>query len=133
MPTSTAEPTNTPAPSPTFIVYVDNEPDEEEETATPAPVKAPARAKIAKVVSGKKQLTVKLPKVKGTVKGYRVQYSLKKNFKGAKSIVVKKNNVVIKKLKSGKTYYVRAKSYALNGSKKVFSKKWSVVKKGKVK
>ena len=133
VPTSTAEPTNTPAPSPTFIVYVDNEPDEEEETATPAPVKAPARAKIAKVVSGKKQLTVKLPKVKGTVKGYRVQYSLKKNFKGAKSIVVKKNNVVIKKLKSGKTYYVRAKSYALNGSKKVFSKKWSVVKKGKVK
>ena len=98
-----------------------------------APVKAPAKAKISKVTAGKKKLTISLPKLKGDVKGYKLEYSLKKNFKGAKSLVVKKNKVVIKKLKSGKTYYVRVKAYALDGSKKVFSKKWSVAKKAKVK
>lgn len=130
VPTATPEPEATAAPTPTFIVYIDDEP---EETATPAPVKAPAKAKISKVTAGKKKLTISLPKLKGDVKGYKLEYSLKKNFKGAKSLVVKKNKVVIKKLKSGKTYYVRVKAYALDGSKKVFSKKWSVAKRAKVK
>lgn len=66
-------------------------------------------------------------------KGYLVQYSTNKKFKGAKSKYVTKNRTTIKKLKSKKTYYFRVKAYKMNGKKKVFSKKWSAVKKVKVK
>ena len=36
-------------------------------------------------------------------------------------------------IKSKKTYYFRVKAYKMNGKKKVLSKKWSAVKKVKVK
>ena len=96
-------------------------------------VKAPSKVKIGKLVAGKKKVTVNLPKLKNGVKGYKIQYSLKKNFKKAGSVTSKKAKVVLKKLKTGKTYYIRVKAYKLNGRKKVFSKKWSAVKKVKVK
>ena len=100
---------------------------------TPAAVKAHAKVKAYKVAAGKKKVTVTLPKLKNGVKGYKVEYSLKKNFKKSGSLTKAKSKVVIKKLKSKKTYYVRVKAYKLNGKKKVFSKKWSAVKKVKVK
>ena len=47
--------------------------------------------------------------------------------------MLQKNRTTIKKLKSKKIYYFRVKAYKMNGKKKVFSKKWSAVKKVKVK
>ena len=96
-------------------------------------VSAPKAAKISKAVAGKKKVTITLPKMKKQVKGYVLQYSLKKNFKGAKKVTAKKSKIVIKKLKSGKTYYFRVKAYTLDGNKKVLSKKWSKPKKVKIK
>lgn len=52
-------------------------------------VSAPKAVKISKAVAGKKKVTITLPKIKKQVKGYVVQYSLKKNFKGAKKVTAK--------------------------------------------
>ena len=58
--------------------------------------------------------------------GYVIQYSLKKNFKGKKTVYVTKQKTVkklITKLKSGKKYYVRIaayKTYKKTGSNKTF-------------
>ena len=93
---------------------------------------APAKATVGKVKAGKKKATISVKKVKGA-KGYLVQYATNKKFKGAKSKYITKTNQVFKKLKSKKTYYFRAKAYTVVNGKKVFSKKWSAVKKVKVK
>ena len=92
----------------------------------------PDNTKIAKTVKGKKKVSLQFKKVKGA-KGYLVQYSLKRNFKSAKSKYVKSNKVTIKKLKAKKTYYFRVKAYKLQGKQKVFSSKWSGAKKVKIK
>ncbi len=97
-------------------------------TEAPAAVTAPAKVKIssAKNVKGKK-LTIKFKKITGA-KSYQIVYSLKKNFKGKKTINTTKTSYTIKKLKKGKTYYVkvRAKNTAGFG-------KFSAVKKVKIK
>ena len=93
---------------------------------------APAKATVGKVKAGKKKATISVKKVKGA-KGYLVQYATNKKFKGAKSKYITKTNQVFKKLKSKKTYYFRAKAYTVVNGKKVLSKKWSAVKKVKVK
>lgn len=65
------------------------------------------------------------------VTGYEAQYSLKKNMKGAKpKTISSKAKSVSKKftgLKSGKKYYVQARSYVKVGKKKYYSD-WSEVK-----
>ena len=71
-----------------------------------------------------KVLTVKWKKVSG-VTGYQIQYSLKKNMKGAKTVTVKgakKKSRKIKKLKKNKKYYVRLRAYKGNGKNRVYSK-----------
>lgn len=96
--------------------------------------KAMKQAKIKKLKAkskAKKKIFVSWKKVK-KAKGYQVQVSSKKQFK--KSVYKKltsKNKLTIKSknIKSGKTYYVRARAYATykgeNGkTKKVYSK-WS--------
>ena len=55
------------------------------------------------------KLTVKWASVKNAKK-YEISYSLKKNFKAAKKVTTKKTSVTIKKLKKGKTYYVRVRA-----------------------
>lgn len=85
------------------------------------------------VVNQTKSITAPTAVKKVGVKGYVIQYSLNKKFKKASKVTVTKNKAVIKKLKSGKKYYVRVKAYKLNGKKKVLSKKWSKVKTVKVK
>lgn len=95
------------------------------ETSTP---------KITKTKAGRKKFTVKWNKLSG-VKGYQVKYSKNKNMKNAKKITVKgaKNTkAVVKKLKSGKAYYVRVRAYKIIDGEKVFSK-WSAKKKVKTK
>lgn len=82
-----------------------------------------------------KNIKLKLKKVSG-VTGYKLQISTTKKFK--KILItktVKKINFTVKnkKLKNRKKLYVRAKAYVKVGSKKYYSRKWSVVKKVKIK
>lgn len=99
-------------------------------------VKAPARAKIKSATkkSEAKKVKLSIKKVKGA-KGYRVQISAKKNFnKKIVNKIVKNIKVTIsnKKFKKAKKLFVRVKAYKLDGTKKVWSKKWSIVKKVKI-
>lgn len=66
-----------------------------------------------------------------TVTGYEIYYSTKDSFakKYRKSISITKNRTIsktVKKLKTGKTYYVKVRSYKKVGTKKVYSD-WSNV------
>jgi len=106
-------------------------------TATPAPkettapeIKAPAKAKINSVKStGKGKVKVNIKRVKDA-KGYRIKYSVNKSFKKAvKSIVIKKNTVTIKKLKSRKKYYFKAQAFVNDATgKKLYGKFSNTVK-----
>ena len=81
----------------------------------------------------KKTAAVKWKKVKG-ISGYQIQYSISKNFKGAKTAKAFKKAVsgTIKKLERKKVYYVRIRTYKKAYGQTVYSS-WSKVKKVKVK
>lgn len=85
--------------------------------------------------AGKKQLTASWSKV-SDISGYEVQYSTSKKFtkKTTKTVTAKKSSkkTTIKKLKKGKKYYVRVRTYKTVNGKKVYSG-WSTVKSVKVK
>ena len=94
----------------------------------------PRAVTISKLTAGKQSLTVKWGK-RAEATGYELQYALKSSFAGAKTVKIKKNATVsatIKKLKTGKTYYVRLRSYKTVGKKTYYSA-WSKGKSGKVK
>ena len=80
-----------------------------------------------------KKMTVKWGKnAKAT--GYQIQYSLKANFAGAKTVTAAKAATVSKViggLTKGKTYYVRIRTYKTVGKTKYYSL-WSVAKKVKI-
>lgn len=83
--------------------------------------------------SKKKQLTVKWKK-DTSVQGYEVQYSTSKKFKNAKTKKIagkSKTGVTLKKLKSGKTHYVRMRSYKVSDGRKLYSA-WSSKKKVRI-
>lgn len=93
----------------------------------------PSKVKVTKVSTGKKQITLNWKKVKAS--GYEIQYSTSKNFKkNTKTVTVKKSRktAMVKKLKSGKTYYVRIRAYSKVNGKKYYGT-WSNVTKVKVK
>ena len=93
---------------------------------------APTKLKIANQKGRKLSVTWKKQK---KISGYQIQYSTGKTFaKGTKmtSIVKSSDKAVIKKLKKGKTYYVRIRSYQKSGSKKTYSA-WSSYTKVKIK
>lgn len=69
-----------------------------------------AKPKI-KVKKGKKKATLTIKNFDKAVKGYQIQYSTNKKFKNAKKVYTSKKKTVIKKLKSGKKYYFRARKY----------------------
>lgn len=113
----------------------------EEVTTTTAvrKITRPARTKVKSASKKKTSKKVKLSikKVKGA-NGYRVQFSKKKKFTKKNILltkIVKKAKVTInnKKLKKAKKLYVRVKAYKLNGKKKVWAKKWSKIKRVKIK
>lgn len=90
----------------------------------------PKGTSISKLTRGWKSFTAKWKKQSTQTSGYQIQYSLKKNFKSAKTVTVKKNKTVskkIKKLKSKKTYYVRVRTYKTVSGKKYYSS-WSKAK-----
>ena len=94
----------------------------------------PKPVKLSSLSAGKKQLAVRWKKGSG-IDGYEIQYSLKKDFKGAKSVKVKDASAVktgLKNLKAGKTYYVRIRTWKTVG-KKTYSSEWSAVKSKKTK
>lgn len=83
--------------------------------------------------SGKKKMTVKWNKVTD-IDGYEIQYSTSKTFKSSvtkKTVSASKTSASYSKLKKGKTYYVRMRSYVkVNGVKKY--SKWSTKKTVKI-
>lgn len=96
----------------------------------------PRKVRWAKVTSKKSgEMTLKWKKA-GSVTGYQIQVSYKKNqWKKAKSYTVKKASVRTKSLsgwKAGKKVYIRIRSYKKQGGKKYYSP-YSKVKTVKIK
>lgn len=82
-------------------------------------VKKPGRTKITKIKVSKRKVSVKFKRIQGA-KGYKIQYSLKANFKKAKTITTKKRNYTIKKLKRGKRYFIRVRAYKMVNGRKIY-------------
>ncbi|WP_408070149.1 CAP domain-containing protein [Butyrivibrio sp. JL13D10] len=93
------------------------------------------KSKLTTVTASKKKISVKWKKV-SSIDGYEVQYSTSKKFTTAttvsKTYKAVKKKAVLKKLKSGRKYYVRIRSYKISGHSRLCST-WSKVKKIKVK
>ena len=99
-------------------------------------ISAPAKVSIKKLKNiSKKKLQIKLTKIQGAV-GYEVAYSTSVNFAKSKTkyktISAKTSSGLIKKLKKGKKYYIKARAYTLDGTKKIYGD-WSKIKIIKVK
>ena len=102
---------------------------------------SPKKETVTSARSLKKgQLTVKWKKDTKAAR-YQIQYSTSRKFtkKTTKSVTVKKNRTtsqILKKLKSGKKYYVRVRAYKTvkigRKSKNLYGS-WSAAKQGKVK
>ena len=98
----------------------------------------PEKVTVNKLTSPKtKQLKITYKKAAGGVTGYEVTYSTSKKFtkKTTKTVTVKgasKLSKTVKKLKKGKTYYVKVRAYK-NVSGKKYAGAYSAVKKVKVK
>ena len=108
-----------------------------EEVTTEAPTTTYSAPKIKlKSVRNNKRKTITI-KWKWNVKadGYQISYATKKNFSGAKkkNVNVYKDSMTIKKLKKGKTYYVRVRAYVEDDYGSKIYGKWSSVKKIKIK
>ena len=94
----------------------------------------PKGTAFTKLVGGKQQITLKWKSQKN-ITGYQIEYSLKKDFSGAKKVTIKKAKTLtttIKKLKDGKTYYVRIRTYTTVKKKDYYST-WSKAKTVKTK
>ena len=97
-----------------------------------------ANTSITKLTSKKNAFNVKWKKASYAT-GYQIKYSLKKNMKSSKTVIIKSNSTTsrtIKKLKRKKVYYVKVRSYKkvkVDGHNKTFYGKWSAKKKIKTK
>ena len=89
--------------------------------------KASVRATKAKIIVKKQS----------GVKGYQVKYSTNKKFKKSKTLVFAKNKFTIKKLKSGKKYFVKVRCFKVYKNKRIYgawsSRKAILVRKNKIK
>ena len=105
--------------------------DESEDSA-----KEPEQVKGLKVKASGKTLKISWKKT-ADAKGYEIAYSTGKKFKKAstKKITIKKQKTIsktVKKLKKGKTYYVKVRAYRVADGKKIYGK-WSKVVSAKIK
>ena len=92
------------------------------------------KVKLKNVKAQKKKAVVSWKKIKNA-DGYIIEYALKSNFKAKQKVTVKRGTVVkktLKKLKSGKRYFIRIRAYRTIGGKKVYTK-YSTKKKVTVK
>ena len=73
----------------------------------------PNGTKLTKLTAGSKSFTAQWKK-NSAVNGYQIQYGLKSDFKGAKTLTVKNAKTfkaAVKKLNAKKVYYVRIRTY----------------------
>ena len=95
----------------------------------------PAKTTVSKLTTGKKSLKVYVTKKTTQVSGYQIQYSAYKNFKSYKTKTLsgyKTTCVSLSGLTSGKTYYVRVRTYKTVDGVKYYSL-WSAYKYKKTK
>lgn len=92
----------------------------------------PKKAKIKKLKTGKKKMTVYISKSAGKVSGYQIRYSKYKNFKKSKYKTTKRTVYTLKKLSRKKYYYIKVRAYKVIDGKKHYGS-YSVCKKIKVK
>jgi hypothetical protein len=89
----------------------------------------PKGTTFTKLTGGKGQIKLAWEQPEN-ITGYQIQYDLKKDFKDAKEVNIKKAKIVtetIKKLQGNKTYYVRIRTFMKVG-KKVYYSTWSEAK-----
>ena len=102
-------------------------------TVTDKKVKKPGKVvRLVLFTNGKKLEATWRGKL--NISGYQLQYAQNRKFtKKKKTVTVGKNKLhkIIKKVKKGKTYYVRVRAYRKASGKKVYGK-WSKVKKIKI-
>ena len=94
----------------------------------------PSGTSITKLVAGSKAFAAQWKK-NTAVNGYQVQYSLKSNFSGAKTLTIKSNKTLktmVKKLSAKKVYYVRIRTFKTISKANYFST-WSKAYKVKTK
>ena len=104
-------------------------------TTGTAPLTKPAKMTVAKLTTPGKGKLQAMWKTNSKVKGYQIQYGTKSSFSGAKTYTLTKNiynGVIISRLTSKKTYYIRVRAYNQVGSKRAYGS-WSAAKKIKVK
>lgn len=90
----------------------------------------PKATTLKSVAKGKKAFTAKWTKKTVQTTGYQIQYSTSSTFKSAKIKTITKNgttSATVKKLKGGKKYYVRVRTYKTVNGVKYFSA-WSAKK-----
>ncbi|MCR5792875.1 MAG: hypothetical protein K6G65_06875, partial [Lachnospiraceae bacterium] len=93
-----------------------------------------AKAVLSAVKNSKGKIAVISWKKVVNAKGYEVQYTLDKKFKkGIKTQKATKTTLKIKKLKKGKTYYVRVRAWKMGASGKKIYGDWSKIKKVTIK
>lgn len=90
----------------------------------PNKISRPAKTKISSAVKKRtaKKAKIKIKRVSKAV-GYEIQICRDKKFKKKNTIIkiTKKLNIIVKKLKPNKKYYVRARAFAMNKKVKVYS------------
>ncbi|MBE6720035.1 MAG: hypothetical protein E7571_05190 [Ruminococcaceae bacterium] len=90
----------------------------------------PQGTSLTSLAANKKGFTAKWKKQAVQTDGYQLQYSVKSNFAGAKSVIIKKPAQVTKtlgKLKKNKKFYVRIRTYKTVNGRTIYSK-WSAAK-----
>lgn len=112
----TAIPTQTQAPS----------------DSTPTPEIKVKRAVISKAKrTSKTKIKITMKKIEA-VKGYQIVAATDKKFKkNVKKVTSTSGTVTLKKLKKGKTYYIKVRAYKLDSGKKKVYGKYSVIQKVK--
>ncbi len=94
----------------------------------------PKRVTVKSAKRSKKKIVLKWQKV-SSAKGYQVQYSTEKKFKKKyrKSQKSSATKTTVKNLSRKTVYYFRVRAYKKGSSGRIYSKKWSKVKKAKTK
>lgn len=83
----------------------------------------PPRVSLKKLsAEGAKKVRVKFSAVKGNPTGYQITYANKSSFKAAKKVITKKTDCILKKLKKGKTYFVKIRAYKQVGKEKIYGR-----------
>ena len=99
-------------------------------SAVPVSAKTISTPTSVKLTSKAAEFKVQFKKSKSKVSGYKIKYSLNKNFSGCKTVKISasKTSKIIKNLKDGKKYYVKVCAY--KGSS---NSKWTKTKSVKTK